>query len=242
MKLLYVIGIGPGKRSGMTLEAQSAIEQSGLIVGYHVYVDLIKDDYPDKEYYTTPMTQETERCKEALRRANEGTTVAMICSGDAGVYGMSGLILQLAEEYPEVEVEVIAGVTAAMSGAARLGAPLMHDFAVISLSDRLTPWEKIEKRLRLAAEGDYVIVLYNPSSKARSDYLMRACDILLEHASPETACGLVESIGRNGEQAQVLTLEALRNTSVNMFTTVFIGNSQTMISGDKLVTPRGYRL
>ena len=164
----------------------------------------------------------------------------MICSGDAGVYGMSGLILELGEAFPEVEVEVIAGVTAALSGAAVLGAPLVHDFAVISLSDLMTPWEKIKKRLKLAAQADFVIVLYNPSSKKRSDYLSRACQIILQYQSKNMVCGYVENIGREGQQALICTLEELQNRQVNMFTTVFIGNSQTRQIGQKMVTPRGY--
>lgn len=153
---------------------------------------------------------------------------------------MSGLVYQLQEEYPQVRIQVVAGVTAALAGAAVLGAPLIHDFALISLSDLLTPWEKIEKRLRLAAEADFVIVLYNPSSKKRYDYLQKACDLILRHQSPDTVCGLVEQIGREGERAKVLTLQQLRDEQVNMFTTVFIGNSQTRVVDGRMVTPRGY--
>ena len=153
---------------------------------------------------------------------------------------MSGLVYQLQEEYPHVRIQVVAGVTAALAGAAVLGAPLIHDFALISLSDLLTPWEKIEKRLRLAAEADFVIVLYNPSSKKRYDYLQKACDLILRHQSPDTVCGLVEQIGREGERAKVLTLQQLRDEQVNMFTTVFIGNSQTRVVDGRMVTPRGY--
>lgn len=240
MKKIYVVGIGPGKHEGMTLEAIEACRQSDVIVGYHVYVDLVKENFQDKEYFTTPMTQEIDRCKQAFLYAAQGRTVAMICSGDAGVYGMSGLILELGEAFPEVEVEVIAGVTAALSGAAVLGAPLVHDFAVISLSDLMTPWEKIEKRLKLAAQADFVIVLYNPSSKKRSDYLSRACQIIRQYQSGDTVCGYVENIGREGQQALICTLEELQSRQVNMFTTVFIGNSQTRQIGQKMVTPRGY--
>lgn len=242
MKKLYLVGIGPGKKSGMTLEAEEALRKSDCIVGYHVYTELVQADFPDKEYFTTPMTKEIDRCRQALALADEGRTVSLICSGDAGVYGMSGLVWQLHEEYPQVELQVVAGVTAALAGAAVLGAPLIHDFALISLSDLLTPWEKIEKRLSLAAEADFVIVLYNPSSKKRHDYLQKACDLILEHQSPDTVCGLVEQIGREGEQAKVLTLAQLREETVNMFTTVFIGNSQTEVMEGKMVTPRGYVL
>lgn len=239
---LYIVGIEPGGREGMTREAAQALQESDCIVGYHVYTQLVQEEYPDKEYYTTPMTKEVDRCRQALAFAAEGRTISLVCSGDAGVYGMSGLVYQLQEEYQDVEIQVVAGVTAALAGAAVLGAPLIHDFALISLSDLLTPWEKIEKRLLLAAEADFVIVLYNPSSKKRHDYLQKACDLILQHQSPDTVCGLVEQIGREGERSQVLTLEQLRNTQVNMFTTVFIGNSQTREMNGKMITPRGYEL
>ena len=196
--------------------------------------------YPDKERFSTPMTQELERCRRALDEARRGRTVALVCSGDAGVYGLAGLVLEMAAEFPEVEIRVVPGVTAALSGAARLGAPLIHDFAVISLSDLMTPWETIEKRLRMAAEGDLVIVLYNPSSRKRADYLQRACDILLETLPPEQVCGTVRNIGREGEETRICTLSELRGTQVDMFTTVFVGNRSTKRIGDRMVTPRGY--
>ena len=188
------------------------------------------------------MKQEIDRCKLALEQALAGHTVAMVCSGDAGVYGMAGLLFELAPAYPPIEIEVIAGVTAACSGAAVLGAPLMHDFAVVSLSDLLTPWEKIETRLRLAAQGDFVICLYNPSSRKRADYLQRACDVLLEYKRPDTVCAWVRNIGRDGEASAVLPLYQLRDTQTDMFTTVYIGNSQTKQIHGRMVTPRGYPL
>ena len=242
LKKLYIVGIGPGKKEGMTVEAAEALSRSDCIVGYHVYTQLVQEDFPEKEYYTTPMTKEVDRCREALALADKGKTVSLICSGDAGVYGMSGLVWQLHGEYPDVDIQVVAGVTAALAGAAVLGAPLIHDFALISLSDLLTPWEKIEKRLLLASEADFAIVLYNPSSKKRHDYLKKACDLILQHQSLETVCGLVENIGREGETAKVFTLSQLREETVNMFTTVFIGNSQTRMIDGKMVTPRGYTL
>ncbi len=241
MKKLYLIGIGPGAREDMTYRAASALEASEVIVGYTVYIDLLRPGYSHKELISTPMRTEQKRCEMALRMAEEDKVVAMVCSGDAGVYGMAGLCYQLSPAYPEVELEVIPGVTAATAGAALLGAPLMHDFAVISLSDLLTPWEVIEARLRFAAQGDFVLCLYNPSSRKRRDYLQRACDILLEYLPGITACGLASHIGREGEVAQVLTLSQLRETPVDMFTTVYIGNRQTEFLHNKLVTPRGYR-
>ena len=234
------MGIGPGSYENMTQRAQEALKNSDILIGYTVYIDLVKEHFPDKEMLTTGMRKEVERCELALEKAAGGKDVAMICSGDAGVYGMSGLIEELAVKYEGVEVETIPGVSAVLSGAAILGAPLMHDFAVISLSDLMTPWEKIEKRLECAAEADFVICLYNPSSHKRHDYLQKACDLVLKHQSGETVCGIAKNIGREGESTEVLTLKELRDTEVDMFSTVFIGNSQTKKIGDKMVTPRGY--
>ena len=236
-----MVGIGPGDYREMTVRAVDALNACDVIVGYHVYVDLVKAHFPDKEFHTTPMRREVDRCKLALELAREGRDVAMICSGDAGIYGMAGLIYELLGDEGDIEVEVVGGLTAACSGAARLGAPLTHDFAVISLSDLLTPWETIEKRLECAAMGDFSVALYNPSSMKRKDYLQRACDILLCHASPETVCGVVKNIGREGEEIKTMTLAQLRDYQADMFTTVFIGNSHTRVIGGKMVTPRGYR-
>ena len=240
-KLLYAIGIGPGGREGITIAAEEAMQSCDTIVGYSVYIDLVKDRLPGKKFISTPMTKETDRCRLALEEANGGHATAMICSGDAGVYGMSGLMYEVGERYPDVKLRIIPGVTAALGGGAVLGAPLIHDFCLISLSDLLTPMEKIEKRLQAAAEADFCIVLYNPSSHKRKDYLQKACDILLQYRKPDTVCGIVENIGRDGETSRVLTLGELRNTDVNMFTTVFIGNSQTKNLNGKMVTPRGYK-
>lgn len=238
---IYVIGIGPGEASQMTGRAVAALENSQVIAGYTVYIDLIKDKFADKMLLSTPMKKEVDRCKLALEEALKGQTVSLVCSGDAGVYGMAGLMYEVAENHPEVEIEVVPGITAACSGAGVLGAPLIHDFAVISLSDLLTPYELIEKRLDCAAKGDFVICLYNPSSKKRHDYLQKACDIVMATRSGETVCGFVKNIGRDGEEGTVLTLKELRDTQVDMFTTVFIGNSQTKNINGKMVTPRGYR-
>ena len=200
-------------------------------------MDLIKQQYPEKTYLTTPMTQEVKRCRMALDEAAGGRDVAMVCSGDAGIYGMAGLMYETGAEYPDVEIEIVPGITAANGGAAVLGAPLMHDFAVISLSDLLTPWEKIEKRLKAAAMADFVICLYNPSSRKRKDYLQKACDYMLEYKSPDTVCGTVRNIGRAGEEGHILTLGQLGDAAVDMFTTVFVGNSQTkVLNGDRKST------
>lgn len=242
MNEIYVVGMGPGEEKQMTIEAREVLESCDVIVGYTVYAELMKKMLPEKTYLTTPMRQEAERCRLAFEEAQKGKKVAMVCSGDAGVYGMSGLMLEIGEEYPDCKVKVVSGVTAALAGGAVLGAPLMHDFAVISLSDLLTPWEKIEKRIRGAAMADFVICLYNPSSRKRADYLKKACEYILEYQSPDTVCGYVRNIGREGEDAHILTLSELKDTEVDMFTTVYIGNSQTRNVDGKMVTPRGYRL
>lgn len=241
MNKIYVVGIGPGDYEQMTLKAIHALENSDVIIGYTVYVDLVKDHFPGKEFMTTPMKKEVDRCVIAFEEAAKGRTVSMICSGDAGVYGMAGLMYEVGVRYPETELEIIPGVTAALGGGAVLGAPLIHDFCLISLSDLLTPWEKIEKRLLAASEADLSICLYNPSSKKRHDYLMKACDLMMQHKSPETVCGIVGNIAREGEYSRVMTLRELRDTQVDMFTTVFIGNSQTRQIAGKMVTPRGYK-
>jgi len=237
---IYVIGIGPGNYEQLTVRAIKALENCDTIIGYTVYIDLVKEYFKEKVFLTTPMRQEIKRCELAFEEALKGKCVAMICSGDAGVYGMAGLILEIGEKYKAVEIEIIPGVTAATGGAALLGAPLMHDFAVISLSDLLTPWEKIEKRLLAAASADFVIGMYNPSSKKRHDYLSKACTLLLQYKNEDTVCGITWNIGRVGERKQILTLKELQNTEVDMFATVFVGNSQTKKIEDYMVTPRGY--
>ncbi len=237
---LYVVGIGPGGQNQITPAAMQAMQESDIIAGYTVYVDLVKDQFPEKEFLTTAMKQEVDRCRMAIEQVVNGKTVSMICSGDAGVYGMAGLIYELAQQYPPIEIQVIPGITAAMSGAAVLGAPLIHDFAVISLSDLLTPLDLIMKRVELAAEGDFVLCFYNPASKKRADYLSRACQLIMKHRSPETLCGYVRNIGRDGEESCTMTLRELEQAQVDMFTTVFVGNSQTKLINGKLVTPRGY--
>lgn len=236
---LYVVGLGPGAGADMTLRAQAALEECTVLAGYTTYIKLIQDAYPDKRILTTPMKREEERCRLALEAA-QTENVAMVCSGDAGVYGMASLCYELAEEFPPVDIEVVAGVTAATGGAAVLGAPLTHDFAVVSLSDLMTPMEKIEARLDHASQADFVLCIYNPCSRKRSDYLQRACDIMLKSKSPDTPCGYVRNIGREGEEAVILPLRELRNAKVDMFTTVFVGNRQTKVIAGKLVTPRGY--
>jgi precorrin-3B C17-methyltransferase len=215
---------------------------SDCIVGYNVYLDLLPDELKKKELISTPMKQEVRRCEIVYEEALKGKTVSIICSGDAGVYGMASLMYELKERYPDTTLEVIPGITAALSGAAVLGAPVNHDFCIISLSDLLTPWEKIEKRLRAASDGDFAIVLYNPSSHKRKDYLKRACEILLETIENDRPCGYVKNIGRDGQESGVMTLSELRDFEADMFTTVFIGNSESRIIDGALVTGRGYKI
>ncbi|MFV0497890.1 MAG: precorrin-3B C(17)-methyltransferase [Candidatus Fimivivens sp.] len=236
---LSVVGIGPGHAQGMTGAAHAALAACDLICGYTAYVELVRPLFPNKNYFSTPMKSEIERCRAALEAAKE-QHVAMVCSGDAGVYGMAGLLYELWTPSESVELAVIPGVTAAQSGAALLGAPLMQDYAVISLSDLLVDWGVIEKRLHGAGVGEFAVVLYNPGSKKRTDHLQRACDILLQYRSAGTLCGVAENIGRAGETTRLMSLAQLRDFSVGMFCTVFIGNSKTMAVSGKMVTLRGY--
>lgn len=241
MKNLSVVGIGPGNELYLSLEAKETLKNSDLIVGYSKYVELVKEYLPNKEYLDTGMTKEVDRCRIALEEASQGKNVSVVCSGDAGVYGMAGLIYELSVNYADIKINIVPGISAVLSGSAVLGSPIGHDFAVISLSDLLTPWELIEKRLDLAGQGDFCICLYNPSSHKRKDYLKKACEILLNSKSEDTVCGYVRNIGRDGEEYHILTLKELKDTEVDMFTTVFIGNFNTKIINNKMVTPRGYK-
>jgi precorrin-3B C17-methyltransferase len=237
--MIHVVGLGPGGAPLRTAAATAAIDRSDVVVGYAIYVDLIRDEFPEKPVFVNGMTGEVERCREALRLSREGKTVAVVCSGDASVYGMASLILELSVEADEVEI--LPGVTAALAASAALGAPLSGDLAIVSLSDLLTPWSVIEKRLSAAGLGDFPVALYNPASRSRRDYLQRAADILLRHKPGDTPCGWVRNIAREGQEKKILTLANLRDEKVDMFTTVVVGNSQTILKGGRLVTPRGYR-
>ena len=248
-KVIYIGGIGPGGPEGMTRQAREVIEACDAVVGYVTYADLLRPYFPEKEFVTTGMRQELERCRLCYEMAAQGKKIALVCSGDAGVYGMAAPMFELYEEYEEkpgfeeIRLIAVSGVTAANSGAAVLGAPLNHDFCVISLSDLLTPWETIEKRLEAAILGDFAIAIYNPSSHKRKDYLKRACEIMLKAgASPDRACGYVRNIGREGMESRVMHLEELKDAEVDMFTTVFIGNSRSFLQRGRLITPRGYAL
>jgi precorrin-3B C17-methyltransferase len=241
--MIWIVGFGPGDRRHMTIEAQEAMQSADVIVGYSGYNALMKPFFPDKEYIETGMRGEVKRCEEAVSLAENGKNVALICSGDAGVYGMAGLLLEILErrgKIDEINVEVVAGVTAALAGAALLGAPLGHDLAFISLSDLLTPWELIEKRLLAAGEADFCIALYNPSSRGRKDHLRRAANLLLQVRSGDTPCGIADRIGREGESIRILTLRELPDAETDMQSVVLIGNSGTRRIGNYLVTERGY--
>jgi len=241
MGTVYIVGIGPGDPLDMTVRADKVLESCDCIIGYPVYVELVRQRYPGKAFFTTPMAQEVRRCQMALEEGRKGRSAALVCSGDSGIYGMAALVYELRGADPTPEIHVVPGLTAACSGGALLGAPLTHDFAVISLSDRLTPWEKIETRLRLAAQADLSIVLYNPASRGRPEHLARAVRCLREVLPEGRLCGITRNIGREGETWRLCTLAQLEHTPVDMFCTVFIGNAMTKEISGHLVTPRGYR-
>ncbi|WP_338827980.1 precorrin-3B C(17)-methyltransferase [Neomoorella thermoacetica] len=240
-----VVGLGPGQETEMTARAREALARAEVIVGYRTYIDLVATLIAGREVVVNGMTGEVDRCREAVERAAAGARVAVISSGDPGVYGMAGLVLEILAAHPrgrEIPVTIIPGVTAATAAAAALGAPLMHDFAVISLSDRLTPWEVISRRLEMAAAADFVLVLYNPRSHGRPDHLSRAREIILKYRQPSTPVGVVRNAGRKGEVAWLRDLDTLLELPVDMVSTVIIGNSQTRVLDGRMVTPRGYRL
>ncbi|HEX9078125.1 MAG TPA: cobyric acid synthase [Desulfuromonadaceae bacterium] len=247
MAPLYIIGTGPGALSHMTEAARRAIAESGVVVGYGVYIDLIRPLLAGKEVISTPMMQEVERCREAIARARSGATVALVSGGDAGIYGMAGLVLELLErdaaggDRNQPDVRVIPGISALQAAAAVLGAPVMHDFAAISLSDLLTPWELIRSRLEAAARADFVICLYNPRSRKRVTQLREARAIILGARPGHTPVGIVRNACREDEAATVTTLASLLEHEIDMFSIVVIGNSATFVdSRGRMVTPRGY--
>lgn len=243
MAKLYVVGFGPGGYEHMTVRAVEAIKNAQLVTGYTTYVEMLKEIFPDKTYLSTPMKKEVDRCRLAVEKAMEGIEVAMVSSGDSGIYGMAGIVLQVAEEMQaDVDIEVIPGVTAASAAAAVLGAPLMHDTALISLSDLMTPLDLIMKRVDCAGQSDFVICLYNPKSKKRTEYVGMAADILLKYRSADTPVGIVRHAGRSQETSCLTTLGELKSADIDMFSIVVIGNSQTYVKHGKMITPRGYRL
>lgn len=240
---IFIVGTGPGSLKHITPAAREAIRASDIIVGYGTYLDLITALTGDKEVLSTGMTQEVNRCRKAVELALQGRTVAVISGGDPGIYAMAGLVFEILrghEQGTALSVEVIPGISALNAAASRLGAPLMHDFACISLSDRLTPWDIIEQRLETAASADFVLVLYNPRSQGRSGHINRAREIVLKHRSPETVVGIVQGAMRERERVIVTDLGRMQDSDIDMQTTVVIGNSKTFRWNDLMITPRGY--
>ena len=242
MGKLYAVGFGPGGIEHMTKKCLDVIEMVDVITGYTTYVDMMKVYYPDKTYVATPMMQEMDRCRMAVDLADEGKTVAMICSGDSGIYGMAGLLLEIKhEKKSDVEIETVPGITAASAAASILGAPLMHDFSIISLSDLMTPLKLIMKRVDCAGQGDFIVCFYNPKSKKRKDYLAQAADILMKYRPASTPVGVVRNAGRPDESSYLTTLAEIGQAPVDMFSIVVVGNSNTYVQDGKMITPRGYQ-
>jgi len=242
---IYLVGIGPGNHEHMTFRAKEAIEEAEVVVGYNTYIDLVKDLLVGKEVIKAPMQEEISRARNAIERAEAGKTVAVVSSGDAGIYGMAGLVFEVLNEQgwkkgTGIEVEVIPGVTAATALAALTGAPLAHDFAVVSLSDLLTPREAIYKRVEKAAEADYVIVLYNPASGRRTQQIVETQRLVLKYRTPDTPVVVVKSAYRDAQNIVLTDLEHMLDHEMGMLTTIIIGNSNTFTFEDLMVTPRGY--
>ena len=246
MAKITVVGLGPGSLMDMTPRARLAIEAAEVVAGYNTYIRLIEELLADgsKEVIGTAMMQEIDRCRLAVETAAKGRETVVVSSGDAGVYGMAGLVLELILKLPEGERPqwggVVAGVSAVNAAASLLGAPLMHDFAVISLSNLLTPWETIRKRIEMAAEGDFVTALYNPKSKKRVQNIEEVREIILKHRSPDTPVGIVTAASRDQQSKVISTLQDFTKEEINMFSLVIIGNSQTYVQEGWMVTPRGY--
>lgn len=243
MSKLYAVGFGPGGYEHMTVKAVEAIKEADVVTGYTTYIEMIREYFPQKEYIATPMKKEIDRCKMAVSLAQEGKTVAMVSSGDSGIYGMAGIMIEVANQMGADDVEIITvpGVTAASAAASVLGAPLMHDFAVISLSNLMTPLDLIMKRVECAGMGDMIVCLYNPKSKKRTDFVEKAADILMKYRSEDTPVGIVRHAGRKEESSIITTLREVKDAPIDMFCIVIIGNSNTYIKNGKMITPRGYQ-
>ncbi|MEN8189874.1 MAG: precorrin-3B C(17)-methyltransferase [Thermodesulfobacteriota bacterium] len=239
--MISVVGTGPGSRDHITQAAVQAIENADCIIGYKTYLDLVPDLLEGKEVLASSMMQEVDRCRKGVELAEAGKKIALISGGDPGIYAMAGLVFEIAvENNSRVQIEVIPGIAAINGCAARLGAPLMHDFAAVSLSDLLTPWELIEKRLDAAGAADFVLAIYNPKSKKRTEHIKRAREILLTHRAGSTPVGIVTGATRDNEVVTVTTLDKMLDAEINMQSTVIIGNSTTFIWNNKMITPRGY--
>ena len=237
MGKIFVVGIGPGDVEHMTLKAKDALEQSECILGYKTYIDLIKEDYPEKALISFPMRSEVERCELTIEKAKDHKCVSLISSGDAGVYGMAGILLEIAEDEA---IEVVPGMTAIQAAAASLGAPIMHDYVSISLSDLLTDWSVIENRLTLAAKGDFVTCLYNPKSKTRTTQIEKARDIFINSGGKDKIVGIVKNAKRKNEKIYLTTVEKMLEFPIDMSTIVIIGNHSTFIKNNHMITKRGY--
>lgn len=240
MGKIYVVGLGPGNKENMTFRAYDVLKNSDIIIGYKTYVDLIEDMFPDKKIIKSYMKKEVARCEETLKLALEGNIISLISSGDAGVYGMAGLMLEIAGD--QVEVEIVPGITSANASASLGGAPIVHDSVNISLSNLLTDWELIKKRIDLASQGDFVITLYNPKSSGRPELINEARDIMLKHKRKDTPVLIARNVGREGENYDITTLDKMLDYEINMFSTVIIGNSNTKVLNNKMITPRGYKV
>ena len=238
---IYVVGIGPGNMEDISVRAYKTLKNVDVIAGYITYIDLVKDEFKEKEFYVSGMKKEIDRCEKVLELAKEGKTVALISSGDAGIYGMAGIMIEVALG-SGIDVEVIPGITSSVAGASLVGAPLMHDQAIISLSDLLTDWEVITKRIDRASEGDFVISLYNPKSKGRTEQIVEAREIMLKHKAPRTPVTLLRHVGREDENYTLTNLDEMLNYEIDMFTVVIVGNSKTYVKEGKMITPRGYHL
>lgn len=240
---LYVVGIGPGGPEDRTRRAEKAIAASSVVAGYKMYLDLVEDLTEGKKLVSSGMTREVERCRAALESAADGNVVALVSSGDAGIYGMAGLALELNHALElHVDIEIVPGVTSAVAAASRLGSPLMLDYATISLSDLLMPWGTIRQRIEAVAKADLVVALYNPKSKKRSRHLEETVSILLEARPASTPVGIATDAGRNGETLVITNLASVLIQEINMHSIVIVGNSTTKIINGKMVTSRGYQI
>ena len=240
---LSVVGTGPGALDLVTPRARLALEQADVVVGYKTYLELVTEFItPEQEVISSAMMQEIDRCRKALELADTGKKVALVCGGDPGIYAMAGLVYELVKETDSASrIDIIPGIAALNSCAAILGAPLMHDFAAISLSDLMTPWQVIEKRLQAAAMADFVTVIYNPKSKKRTHQIVRAREIMLEYRDRQTPVGIVSGAARPHETVRLTNLENMLDEEIGMQTTVIIGNASTFVFQDKMITPRGYK-
>ena len=239
---IFVVGIGPGNMEDISRKAYNILKNVDVIAGYTTYINLVKDEFSEKEFYASGMKREVERCQEVLELAKAGKKVALISSGDSGIYGMAGIMIEVAlESETGIEVEIVPGITSTIAGAALVGAPLMHDQAIISLSDLLTDWEVIKKRIECASQGDFIISLYNPKSRTRVDQIVEAREIMLKYKKPSTPVALLRHIGREEENYTLTSLEDFLNHEIDMFTIVTIGNSNTYIKEGRMITPRGYQ-